>query len=167
MQVQFQRHDVHLAFQKIQLTNAFTIHVDAATPAATIDIPAGRTLHLLRPVSWRGDQGMPFWVAGVTVSNSVAVVHNLLIEGDSFPGPLSLTFTTNSIYGEAGFLGCLVTCYFTEEFATIPEVGAIQVPAGKSQIQVEKSDDLQNWRTVFFNQVPADTRGFYRLKATK
>jgi hypothetical protein len=166
MQVQFQKHNVHLAFSRVQITNIFTVHLDA-TNMITINIPLGKTIHFLGPISWQGESGVPSFVAGASFSNIVAVVENYIYDGDAFTGPLAISLCACAGPGVADPTDTLVTYYFTEEFATIPEVGAIQVPAGKAQIQIEKSDDMQNWRTVFFHQVNNDTRGFYRLKATK
>lgn len=168
LQLQFKNDNIHLEFQRVQITNIFTVVFDA-TNGVTLNVPPGKNVNFIKPVSWTDSFTAANWGAIVTLSNNTTTVVSALNGGESFSGPLSIELRAGSAFavGDSSFIAGLVTYYFTEEFATIPAVGVIQVPAGQSQIQIEKSEDLQNWRTVFFNQVPDDTRGFYRLKATK
>jgi hypothetical protein len=167
LQLQFPNSNVHLEFQRVQLTNMVTVFTDGSNSVA-ISIPSGRSIKFIEVQSFVANvnSGSLATTAYLTLSNSVTTASRLIVGGEVFSGPSTAYICAGSEYGSSPF-GAMVTYCLTEEFAAIPAVGAIQVPAGQSQIQVEKSDDLQNWRSVMINQVSSDTRGFYRIKATK
>jgi len=166
--LQCPKNNIHLEFQRVLLTNVFTVFTTGSNSIA-LDIPPGRSVRFIEVQSNPVYEFPPTYItrsAHLTMSNSVTTTSKFIFGGETFSGPLTATVRAGEEFG-GPVSGAMITYCYTEEFATIPAVGAIQVPAGQSQIQVEKSDDMQNWRTVFFNQTPADTRGFYRLKATK
>ena len=166
LQLQFQNCNVFMEYQRIQVTNIFTKFFNA-TNSSTLNLGVGQTVTFFRPVSWYdAGSAIPKWIATLTLSNNITAMNTYMLGRETFSGPLTVTIRPGGNIGNP-LLGGAVTYVVNDEFATIPGVSAIQVPAGKAQIVIEKSQDLVNWKAVFFNTVSSDVRGFYRLKATK
>jgi hypothetical protein len=167
MNIQFHDANVLMEFQRIQTTNVFTTIFNASNGIA-INVPSGKTISFLTAFSWFHLNGVDnsFPTALITLSNSTTVVKDFLYGADSFSGPLTITLVAGSTIGNTFHQGW-VTYYFTEEFVTLPNIGATFVPAGKSVLTIEKSQDLTHWGTVFFQPVGSDKSGFYRFNFSK
>lgn len=165
LQIQFPSVSVHMEFRRVQMTNVFTAFVGDST-GPNVNITAGQAINFFKPVAWTTPSFVSTWHAKLSLSNSVVSFTTVIQGGEAFTGPLSLQIRAGHT-DESQYSKGLVTYFLTEEFAAIPAVGAIQVPPGQAQIQIEKSQDLVNWRTVFFNTINDSERGFYRLKIAK
>jgi hypothetical protein len=172
MQIQYPTNNVIMEYQRLSTTNMFTVVFD--TNGTTIFVPANKTINFLTPVSEAPANPPVSWSAVIqpgarmSLSNTAATVSCYLNGGETFTGPLTVTVQPGSKNNvNLSYSNGWVTYYFTEEFAQIPSLGATALPAGKTIVTVEKSQDLTNWTPVFFNTSAEDQRVFYRLKASK
>jgi hypothetical protein len=83
--------------------------------------------------------------------------------GEEFTGAITLDFSPSELPMQQGVL----SYYFTEDFAPLPELGVLQGPSGTFEVVVEKSVDLQSWFPIVAHQTDSLQKAFYRVRMSK
>lgn len=123
-------------------------------PNKTIEVPAGKTLRIL---------GRSFTSTTFIKKAKIGPV-TVDIRGDAeIDGPVTVQISQPDV--DVGLTTSdVLTYYFTDRAIVLPAHIAIQAATGSSEINVEKSSNLQNWQSAIVIPIANEEKVFYRLR---
>lgn len=153
-------HPVCICFQRVQGTTIQSLYVPPGGASTAIQVSAGKTCHLFRPICANDGYNLVNTYIFADVQTTSNIVNNIqILGGEEFSGPATLTFTNVHRFNT----GAVVSFYLTDDSLNLPD-GVLKGPTGSFVITVEKSTDLTNWFPAMIQSTGESQAAFYRLK---